>query len=66
RGAARAPPGPWVRVTGRLAGRVRLPFTVGGAVAEEAAVRLAAAARLVESGASGVSGAAESARPFVA
>jgi hypothetical protein len=42
---------------------VRLPFTVGGAVAEEAAVRLAAAARIVEDG--GV-GAGESPRTFVA
>jgi hypothetical protein len=36
---------------------------VGGAVAEEAATRLAAAARLVESGGTG---GGESVRPFVA
>ncbi|MGP4092783.1 aminotransferase class I/II-fold pyridoxal phosphate-dependent enzyme, partial [Streptomyces sp. KR55] len=46
----RVPSGPRFGVDGAFEGYVRLPFTVGGAVAEEAAVRLAAAARLVESG----------------
>jgi hypothetical protein len=50
-------------VDGAFEGYVRLPFTVGGAVAEEAAVRLAAAAHLVETG---VSGPAEAPRTFVA
>ncbi|MFE6991993.1 PLP-dependent aminotransferase family protein, partial [Streptomyces pharetrae] len=50
-------------VDGAFEGYVRLPFTVGGAVAEEAAVRLAAAARLVESG--GTVG-VEAGRMFVA
>ncbi|MFE9609476.1 PLP-dependent aminotransferase family protein [Streptomyces sp. NPDC006012] len=48
----RVPSGPRFGVDGAFEGYVRLPFTVGGAVAEEAAARLAAAARLVESGAS--------------
>ncbi|MFF4754236.1 SCO1417 family MocR-like transcription factor [Streptomyces sp. NPDC002514] len=48
----RVPSGPRFGVDGAFEGYVRLPFTVGGALAEEAAVRLAAAARLVESGAS--------------
>ncbi|MGW1019123.1 SCO1417 family MocR-like transcription factor [Streptomyces niveus] len=47
----RVPGGPRFGVDGAFEGYVRLPFTVGGPVAEEAAVRLAAAARLVESGA---------------
>ena len=59
----RVPSGPRFGVDGAFEGYVRLPFTVGGAVAEEAASRLAAAARLVESG---VTGGAETARPFVA
>lgn len=49
----RVPSGPRFGVDGAFEGYVRLPFTVGGAVAEEAAVRLAAAARLVETGGSG-------------
>jgi hypothetical protein len=44
------PSGPRFGVDGAFEGYVRLPFTTAGAVAEEAAVRLAAAARLVESG----------------
>jgi DNA-binding transcriptional MocR family regulator len=59
----RVPSGPRFGVDGAFEGYVRLPFTVGGAVAEEAAVRLAAAARLVETGASGP---AETPRTFVA
>lgn len=59
----RVPSGPRFGVDGAFEGYVRLPFTVGGAVAEEAAARLAAAARLVETGASG---AGESPRTFVA
>ncbi|MBC9718515.1 PLP-dependent aminotransferase family protein [Streptomyces sp. TRM66268-LWL] len=49
----RVPSGPRFGVDGAFEGFVRLPFTVGGALAEEAAVRLAAAARLVEGGAGG-------------
>jgi DNA-binding transcriptional MocR family regulator len=59
----RVPSGPRFGVDGAFEGYVRLPFTVGGAVAEEAAARLAAAARLVETGASGP---AEAPRTFVA
>ncbi|MEU0358902.1 PLP-dependent aminotransferase family protein [Streptomyces cyaneofuscatus] len=47
----RVPSGPRFGVDGAFEGYVRLPFTVGGAVAEEAAVRLAAAVELVRSGA---------------
>ncbi|MYT69254.1 PLP-dependent aminotransferase family protein [Streptomyces sp. cg28] len=46
----RVPSGPRFGVDGAFEGYVRLPFTVGGAVADEAAVRLAAAARLVTDG----------------
>ncbi|GAA2445167.1 PLP-dependent aminotransferase family protein [Streptomyces mauvecolor] len=60
----RVPSGPRFGVDGAFEGYVRLPFTVGGPVAEEAAVRLAAAARLVETG--GGSGSAEPPRTFVA
>ncbi|NGO78405.1 PLP-dependent aminotransferase family protein [Streptomyces sp. YC504] len=49
----RVPSGPRFGVDGAFEGFVRLPFTVGGALADEAAVRLAAAARLVEGGAGG-------------
>ncbi|GHH76003.1 GntR family transcriptional regulator [Streptomyces sulfonofaciens] len=59
----RVPSGPRFGVDGAFEGFVRLPFTVGGAVAEEAAVRLASAARLV---AEGATGGAESPRTFVA
>lgn len=59
----RVPSGPRFGVDGAFEGYVRLPFTVGGAVAEEAAARLGAAARLVESGASG---GGDAVRPFVA
>jgi DNA-binding transcriptional MocR family regulator len=59
----RVPSGPRFGVDGAFEGYVRLPFTVGGAVADEAAVRLAAAARIV---ASGGAGGAESPRSFVA
>ncbi|MFF6786777.1 aminotransferase class I/II-fold pyridoxal phosphate-dependent enzyme [Streptomyces sp. NPDC012510] len=59
----RVPSGPRFGVDGAFEGYVRLPFTVGGAVAEEAAVRLAAAARLVRDG---VSGGGEGPRTFVA
>jgi DNA-binding transcriptional MocR family regulator len=48
----RVPSGPRFGVDGAFEGYVRLPFTVGGPVAVEAAARLAAAARLVETGAS--------------
>ncbi|MFH8341678.1 PLP-dependent aminotransferase family protein [Streptomyces sp. AM6-12] len=64
RTGVRVPSGPRFGVDGAFEGYVRLPFTVGGAVAEEAAVRLAAAARLVETGGTGA--AAESPRTFVA
>lgn len=63
RTGVRVPSGPRFGVDGAFEGYVRLPFTVGGAVADEAASRLAAAARLVESGATG---ATESPRTFVA
>ncbi|MBT2504885.1 PLP-dependent aminotransferase family protein [Streptomyces sp. ISL-98] len=59
----RVPSGPRFGVDGAFEGYVRLPFTVSGPVADEAAVRLAAAARLVESGASSGS---ETPRTFVA
>ncbi|MYV44632.1 PLP-dependent aminotransferase family protein [Streptomyces sp. SID2888] len=59
----RVPSGPRFGVDGAFEGYVRLPFTVAGAVAEEAAVRLAAAARLVETG---VPGPTEVPRTFVA
>ncbi|CAM5627917.1 GntR family transcriptional regulator [Streptomyces canarius] len=63
RTGVRVPSGPRFGVDGAFEGYVRLPFTVGGAVADEAAARLAAAARLVESGATG---AGEAPRTFVA
>ncbi|MGP3922055.1 SCO1417 family MocR-like transcription factor [Streptomyces sp. 8N616] len=47
----RVPSGPRFGVDGAFEGFVRLPFTVGGALAETAATRLAAAAHLVETGA---------------
>lgn len=59
----RVPSGPRFGVDGAFEGYVRLPFTVGGAVADEAAQRLATAAGLVASGA-GVG--AEAPRTFVA
>jgi DNA-binding transcriptional MocR family regulator len=59
----RVPSGPRFGVDGAFEGYVRLPFTVGGAVAEEAAVRLAAAAHLVKTGATGGN---EAPRTFVA
>ncbi|MFJ9129403.1 PLP-dependent aminotransferase family protein [Streptomyces sp. NPDC102340] len=46
----RVPSGPRFGVDGAFEGYVRLPFTVGGAVADEAAARLAAAAQLVRDG----------------
>ncbi|MFK0171719.1 PLP-dependent aminotransferase family protein [Streptomyces sp. NPDC090306] len=46
----RVPSGPRFGVDGAFEGYVRLPFTVGGAVADEAAARLAAAARIVRAG----------------
>jgi DNA-binding transcriptional MocR family regulator len=49
----RIPSGPRFGVDGAFEGYIRLPFTVGGAVADEAAARMAAAARLVRTGASG-------------
>ncbi|MEV3875272.1 SCO1417 family MocR-like transcription factor [Streptomyces sp. NPDC002454] len=61
----RVPSGPRFGVDGAFEGYVRLPFTVGGAVADEAAARLAAAARLVRGGAGGANG-AEPTRTFVA
>ncbi|AEY88126.1 MULTISPECIES: PLP-dependent aminotransferase family protein [Streptomyces] len=63
RTGVRVPSGPRFGVDGAFEGYVRLPFTVGGAVADEAAARLAAAARLVESGATM---AGEAPRTFVA
>lgn len=59
----RVPSGPRFGVDGAFEGYLRLPFTVGGAVADEAASRLASAARLVESG---VTGGGEAAGAFVA
>ncbi|KUJ69640.1 GntR family transcriptional regulator [Streptomyces albus subsp. albus] len=47
----RVPSGPRFGVDGAFEGFVRLPFTVAGAVAEEAATRLADAAHLVATGA---------------
>ncbi|MBL1096643.1 SCO1417 family MocR-like transcription factor [Streptomyces coffeae] len=47
----RVPSGPRFGVDGAFEGYVRLPFTVGGAVAEQAATRLAAAAERVATGA---------------
>ncbi|WP_156721426.1 SCO1417 family PLP biosynthesis transcription factor [Streptomyces apocyni] len=58
----RVPSGPRFGVDGAFEGYLRLPFTVGGALADEAAVRLAAAAGLVRTGAGGT----ESGRMFVA
>lgn len=63
----RVPSGPRFGVDGAFEGYVRLPFTVGAAVADEAAGRLAAAARLVASGSgAGTGGGAETPRSFVA
>ncbi|MBY6305916.1 PLP-dependent aminotransferase family protein [Streptomyces clavuligerus] len=59
----RVPSGPRFGVDGAFEGFVRLPFTVAGPVADEAAARLAAAAELVETGAST---GAETPRTFVA
>ncbi|WP_189785130.1 SCO1417 family MocR-like transcription factor [Streptomyces capitiformicae] len=59
----RVPSGPRFGVDGAFEGYVRLPFTVGGAVADEAALRLAAAARLVRNGGAGGN---ETPRTFVA
>jgi DNA-binding transcriptional MocR family regulator len=50
----RVPSGPRFGVDGAFEGFVRLPFTVGGALADAAAARLAEAARLVETGAPAV------------
>ncbi|MGP3984950.1 SCO1417 family MocR-like transcription factor [Streptomyces sp. KR80] len=47
----RVPSGPRFGVDGAFEGFVRLPFTVGGALAETAAARLAAAVQRVETGA---------------
>lgn len=59
----RVPSGPRFGVDGAFEGYVRLPFTVGGPVADEAAVRLAAAVELVRSGAGA---GADAPRSFVA
>ncbi|GAA2711935.1 MULTISPECIES: PLP-dependent aminotransferase family protein [Streptomyces] len=59
----RVPSGPRFGVDGAFEGYVRLPFTVAGAVAEQAATRLAEATRLV---ASGAVAAAEMPRTYVA
>ncbi|MEV8479064.1 PLP-dependent aminotransferase family protein [Streptomyces sp. NPDC051173] len=59
----RVPSGPRFGVDGAFEGFVRVPFTVTGAVAEEAASRLAEAARLV---ASGATAAVEVPRTYVA
>lgn len=63
RAGVRVPSGPRFGVDGAFEGYVRLPFTVGGAVAQEAASRLAAAAHLVRTGAPGTT---EPPRTFVA
>ncbi|NJA60165.1 PLP-dependent aminotransferase family protein, partial [Streptomyces sp. NEAU-H3] len=47
----RVPSGPRFGVDGAFEGYLRLPFTVGGALAEEAADRLARATALVRAGA---------------
>ncbi|CAL9340365.1 Histidinol-phosphate aminotransferase [Streptomyces sp. enrichment culture] len=47
----RVPSGPRFGLDGAFEGHVRLPFTVGDPLADEAVARLAAAARLVRSGA---------------
>ncbi|MEO3851125.1 PLP-dependent aminotransferase family protein [Streptomyces sp. B8F3] len=60
----RIPSGPRFGVGGAFEGYVRLPFTVTGAVAEEAVGRLAAAARAVSEGGGPV--AAEPAGAFIA
>lgn len=63
----RVPSGPRFGVDGAFEGYVRLPFTVSAAVADEAAARLAAAARLVESGGvTGTGARTETPRSFVA
>ncbi|HZG05867.1 MAG TPA: PLP-dependent aminotransferase family protein [Streptomyces sp.] len=59
----RVPSGPRFGVDGAFEGYVRLPFTVSGPVATEAATRLAAAARLVLTGRSA---GADTPRSFVA
>ncbi|MFI9204273.1 PLP-dependent aminotransferase family protein [Streptomyces sp. NPDC053048] len=59
----RVPSGPRFGVDGAYEGYVRLPFTVGSAVAEQAATRLAEAARQV---ASGATAAVEMPRTYVA
>ncbi|MFF7364629.1 aminotransferase class I/II-fold pyridoxal phosphate-dependent enzyme [Streptomyces sp. NPDC008125] len=59
----RVPSGPRFGVDGAFEGYVRLPFTVGGPVADEAAARLAAAAALVRAGAGA---GADAPRTFVA
>ncbi|MFE6777958.1 PLP-dependent aminotransferase family protein [Streptomyces sp. NPDC057702] len=59
----RVPSGPRFGIDGAFEGYVRLPFTVNGAVADEAAVRLASAARLVATGGGAET---EPARLFVA
>ncbi|GGO50849.1 SCO1417 family MocR-like transcription factor [Streptomyces lasiicapitis] len=61
----RVPSGPRFGVDGAFEGYVRLPFTVGGPLADEAAVRLAAAVRLVQAGTGAGSG-AEGPHTFVA
>ncbi|MEU1376597.1 PLP-dependent aminotransferase family protein [Streptomyces triculaminicus] len=59
----RVPSGPRFGVDGAFEGYVRLPFTVGAPVAEQAATRLAEATRLV---ASGATAAVEVPRTYVA
>ncbi|MEV7420410.1 PLP-dependent aminotransferase family protein [Streptomyces sp. NPDC089919] len=59
----RVPSGPRFGLDGAFEGYVRLPFTVGGPVADEAAARLAAATRLL---AGAGPGSGESPRTFVA
>ncbi|GHG82561.1 SCO1417 family MocR-like transcription factor [Streptomyces griseocarneus] len=59
----RVPSGPRFGVDGAFEGYVRLPFTVGAPVAEQAATRLAEATRLV---ASGATAAVETPRTYVA
>ncbi|WP_030199028.1 PLP-dependent aminotransferase family protein [Streptomyces sp. NRRL S-87] len=59
----RVPSGPRFGVDGAFEGYVRLPFTVGGPVADEAAARLATAGRMLDTAAPGT---AEALRTFVA
>ncbi|OII63569.1 GntR family transcriptional regulator [Streptomyces sp. CC53] len=65
RAGVRVPSGPRFGVDGAFEGYVRLPFTVSGPVADEAAARLAAAAHMVRAG-NGAGPVAQEPRTFVA